>query len=105
MEPVIAGRGKRQMAPSEGQMSVRYFPEKRPLFWGGVPLIRRFHKTVEPNRTIRHLGRMPLIRCSLGQGVPKWTPSFEDTIDTCVEPKLLPGAKGKIALGVRPIWD
>lgn len=27
------------MAPSEGQMSVRYSPERCSLFWGGVPVI------------------------------------------------------------------
>lgn len=71
VEPVIAGRIPNRYCRGEGQMSVRYFAERYPLFGGGVPLIRRFHKTVEPNRTIHHLGRMPLIRCSLGQGVPK----------------------------------
>ena len=59
------------MAPSEGQMSVRYFPERYPLFWGRGATDSPLHKTVEPNRTIRHLGRMLLIRCSPGQGVTK----------------------------------
>lgn len=30
------------------------------------------------------------------------TPAWDDTIDTCVEPKLLPGAESKIALGKGP---